>query len=140
MTKGNNNQQRDAKYFLYVIPPCKSQSAVKYHFALCCNMMAVPELHRRRRRKKKKQPSESYSAFQLRSKTISSRIKQRSSDNRSSLQLCVNMDSFVLHFVPFGLSGSSDVAATTIKKSRNRLRRHRWGKGCDLQMEFTKQI
>lgn len=62
-----------------------------------------------------KNPSESYSVFQLRSKTISSRIKQQSSDNRSSLQLCVNMDSFVLHFVPFRLSGSSDVAATATK-------------------------
>lgn len=54
--------------------------------------------------------------FQLRSKTMSSRIKQQSSDNRSSLRLHVNMDSFVRHFVPFCLSGSSKVAATAIKR------------------------
>ena len=46
---------------------------------------------------------------------MSSRIKQQSSDNRSSLRLCVNTDSFVLHFVPFWLSGSK-IAATAIKR------------------------
>lgn len=83
-------------------------------------MMAVPELHREKNKTKKtktkQQPLESYSMFQLRSKTMSSRIKQQSSDNRSSLRLCVNTDSFVLHFVPFCLSGSSEVAVTAIKR------------------------
>lgn len=47
---------------------------------------------------------------------MSSRIKQQSLDNKSSLRLCVNMDSFVPHFVSFCLSGSSEVAAKVIKR------------------------
>lgn len=46
MTKGNNNQQRDAEFhFLCIIPTGKSQSAVNYHFALYPITMAVPALH-----------------------------------------------------------------------------------------------
>lgn len=46
MTKGNNNQQRDADFhFLCIIPTGKSQSAVNYHFALYPITMVVTALH-----------------------------------------------------------------------------------------------
>lgn len=68
MTKGNNNQQRDADFhFLCIIPTGKSQSAVNYHFALYPVTVAVPALHCT-----DKKPSESNSTFQLKSKTMSS--------------------------------------------------------------------
>lgn len=100
----------------YTLFPLANHRVLSSTTLLCAATWWLSLNYTRKKKTKKKQPSESYSMFQLRSKTMSSRIKQQSSDNRSSLWLCVNTDSFVLHFVPFCLSGSSEVAATMIKR------------------------